>query len=52
MPDKCRSIMTRIRQVGVVGDNAGCIWMDDSLDLILDKLEALGDLRVCLVVIV
>lgn len=36
------SVMKRIREAGLTEDEAGYLWMDDSLGLLLDKLDALG----------
>lgn len=41
MPSR-QSVKDRIAKAGLSTDTAGYLWMDDSLGMILDKLDALG----------
>ncbi len=46
------SVMQRIEKAGLTSDQAGYLWMDDSLGLILDKLDELKIARNTLVLFV
>jgi len=37
-----KSVMQRIKKAGLTENEAGYLWMDDSLGMILDKLDKLG----------
>lgn len=41
MPER-ESVMRRIREAGLTDNEIGYLWMDDSLGLLLDKLDTLG----------
>ncbi|MHC4744393.1 MAG: sulfatase family protein [Planctomycetota bacterium] len=41
MPPR-KTVMERIRKAGLTENEAGYLWMDDSLGLLLDKLDELG----------
>ncbi|MCD6287964.1 MAG: sulfatase-like hydrolase/transferase [Candidatus Hydrogenedentes bacterium] len=41
MPDR-KTVMERLKKAGLSENEAGYLWMDDSLGVILDKLDELG----------
>ena len=41
MPSR-KTVMQRLRKAGLTENEAGYLWMDDSLGMILDKLDELG----------
>ena len=41
MPER-KTVMERIKKAGLTEDEAGYLWMDDSLGLLLDKLDEAG----------
>ena len=51
MPPRA-SVMQRIEKAGLTSDQAGYLWMDDSLGLVLDKLDELKLTRNTLVLFV